>query len=120
MGVYIKGMEMPKDGSWRSIRIYPDGTIGRPIGFGDYALVEGAKAIPAADVRPVKWIPVTERLPEDLTRVIVFCEDGVSYGLCEHLIAGDEEVVEWHDFLHYPSTPTHWMPLPEPPKEEKT
>jgi hypothetical protein len=64
------------------------------------------------------WIPVTERLPEDLTRVIVFCEDGVSYGLCEHLIADDEEVVEWHDFLHYPITPTHWMPLPEPPKEE--
>lgn len=46
MGVYSKGMEMPKDGSWRSIRIYPDGTIGRPIGFGDYALVEGAKAVP--------------------------------------------------------------------------
>ena len=46
MGVYIKGMEMPKEGSWRSIRIYPDGTIGRPIGFGDYALVEGAKAVP--------------------------------------------------------------------------
>ena len=53
MSILIKGMEMPKDGSWRSIRIYPDGTIGRPIGFGDYALVEGAKAIPAADVRPV-------------------------------------------------------------------
>ena len=58
MSILIKDMEMPKDGSWRSIRIYPDGTIGRPIGFGDYALVEGAKAIPAADVRPVvraKW-----------------------------------------------------------------
>jgi len=66
-----------------------------------------------------KWIPVTERLPEDLTRVIVFCEDGVSYGLCEHLIADDEEVVEWHDFLHYPITPTHWMPLPEPPESEE-
>lgn len=65
-----------------------------------------------------RWISVTERLPEDLTRVIVFCEDGVSFGLCEHLIADDEEVVEWHDFLHYPITPTHWMPLPEPPREE--
>ena len=65
-----------------------------------------------------RWIPVTERLPDDLTRVIVFCEDGVSFGLCEHLIADDEEVVEWHDFLHYPITPTHWMPLPERPKEE--
>ena len=66
-----------------------------------------------------KWIPVTERLPEDLTRVIVFCEDGVSYGLCEHSIADDEEIIEWHDFLYYPITPTHWMPLPEPPKEER-
>ena len=65
-----------------------------------------------------RWIPATERLPDDLTRVIVFCEDGVSYGLCEHLIADDEEVIEWHDFLHYPITPTHWMPLPEPPKGE--
>ncbi len=65
-----------------------------------------------------RWIPVTERLPEDLTMVIVFCEDGVSYGLCEHLIADDEEIVEWHDFLHYPITPTHWMPIPQPPQEE--
>lgn len=46
MSVYIKGMEMPKEVNWRSIRIYSDGTIGRPIGFGDYALVEGAKAVP--------------------------------------------------------------------------
>ena len=46
MSILIKGMEMPKEGSWRSIRIYPDGTIWRPIGFGDYALVEGAKAVP--------------------------------------------------------------------------
>jgi hypothetical protein len=45
MGIYID-MEMPKEDNWRSIRIYPDGTIGRPIGFGDYALVEGAKAVP--------------------------------------------------------------------------
>ena len=46
MSILIKGMEMPEEDNWRSIRIYPDGTIGRPIGFGDYALVEGAKAIP--------------------------------------------------------------------------
>lgn len=81
--------------------------------------LEAADAIEELTDRNVgKWIPVTERLPEDLTRVIVFCEDGVSYGLCDHLIADDEEVVEWHDFLHYPITPTHWMPLPQPPKKE--
>ena len=49
MSILIKGMEMPKDGNWRSIRIYPDGTIGRPIGFGDYTLVEGAKAVPVPE-----------------------------------------------------------------------
>lgn len=67
--------------------------------------------------REPKWIPVTERLPEDLARVIVFCNDGVFFGFCEHLIVDGEEVVEWNDFLHYPITPTHWMPIPEPPKE---
>ena len=46
MSILICGMDIPKEGNWRSIRIYPDGTIGRPIGFGDYALVEGAKAVP--------------------------------------------------------------------------
>lgn len=25
MGVYIKGMEMPKDGSWVTLRVFPDG-----------------------------------------------------------------------------------------------
>ena len=68
--------------------------------------------------KTTQWIPVMERLPEDLARVIVFCNDGVFFGFFEHLIVDDEEVVEWNNFLHYPITPTHWMPLPEPPKEE--
>ncbi len=25
MGVYIKGMEMPKEGSWVTLRVFPDG-----------------------------------------------------------------------------------------------
>lgn len=48
MSVYIKGMEMPKEGNWLSIRIYPDGTVGRPIGFGDYILAEDVEAIPVS------------------------------------------------------------------------
>ena len=46
MGVYIKGMEMPQDGSWITVRIYPDGTCGRPDAFGDCSLYNGVKAIP--------------------------------------------------------------------------
>ena len=46
MGVYIKGMEMPKEGSWKTIRIYPDGTCAVPNWQGDCTLIKGAKAFP--------------------------------------------------------------------------
>lgn len=68
------------------------------------------------------WIPVTERLPEIHKEVLVCNED---YGEAE---LGFSEVAVWdgNDWictwdmesrLHFI---THWMPLPEPPKEEET
>ena len=68
--------------------------------------------------QPPHWIPVTERLPEDLQNVLVIDEGRVTIGHCEHYYGEEEGDVEWHDILHYPAGPTHWMPLPEPPKEE--
>ena len=61
-----------------------------------------------------RWIPVTERLPEKRKWVLCRCEANII------------EVLRWennewyHDPMHvyYPSFVTHWMPLPEPPKEE--
>lgn len=64
---------------------------------------------PAADVEPKrKWIPVTERLPEKLRFVLVFSKFVKMETDC---VSNDGN---WY------STPgvTHWMPLPEPPKEE--
>ena len=68
---------------------------------------------PAADVAPVqKWIPVTERLPEE-------------EGLYLVAVVNDHErrysKTAWYHghgnwFLH--QKVTNWMPLPEPPKEE--
>ena len=46
MGVYIKGMEMPKEGSWTTVRIYPDGTCAVPNWQGDCTLIKGTKAVP--------------------------------------------------------------------------
>ena len=45
MGLYVKGMEMPKDGCWKTVRIYPDGTCAVPNWQGDCTLIKGAQAI---------------------------------------------------------------------------
>ena len=48
MGIYIDGMEMPKEGSWTTVRIYPDGTCARPNWQGDCTLIKGTKAVPVS------------------------------------------------------------------------
>lgn len=65
-----------------------------------------------------KWIPVTERLPEHCVTVLSY--DGRhyrnvktdSYDHCFECWLSDM------DNILDESTVTHWMPLPEPPKEE--
>jgi len=55
-----------------------------------------------------RWIPVTERLPEKDTRVIV----------CASLPEGVHSDFIYEDGHWFVSTGvTHWMPFPEPPKE---
>ena len=55
-----------------------------------------------------RWIPVTERLPEKDTRVIV----------CASLPEGVHSDFIYEDGHWLVSTGvTHWMPFPEPPKE---
>lgn len=46
MGIYLPKMEMPKEGSWTTVRIYPDGTCAVPNWQGDCTLIKGTKAVP--------------------------------------------------------------------------
>lgn len=62
-----------------------------------------------------RWIPATERLPENIAnRVLVVCErsNGVFYAHYEKPFWINLETDK--PFI---STVTHWMPLPHPPKE---
>ena len=63
------------------------------------------KELPAEDVQPVKWIPVTDRLPDDEMTVLAYCaEDDFYYISRQHRSFSDYDV-------------THWIPIPEPPKD---
>ena len=73
------------------------------------------------EVEPAPWIPVSERLPEFDESVLVFCR---IYGrfLATYVQVGEfdgQKYGNWRDFKGQLGIlpPTHWMPLPEPPKK---
>ncbi|MBO7251527.1 MAG: DUF551 domain-containing protein [Oscillospiraceae bacterium] len=64
-----------------------------------------------------EWIPVSERLPEDFQRVLVF-RPGQYFEI--HVTRMDGFNWEKWDMDYSTGKKgaiTHWMPLPEPPKE---
>ena len=77
-----------------------------------------AKYIESLGVQP-KWIPVTERLPESIDEFIVMINHAdmpttLWYDCWKECWYQPE--IEGGDGRKYDVT--HWMPLPEPPKED--
>lgn len=58
----------------------------------------------------MSWISVKDRLPEDASDVLIVWADGVS----EACYFDETWCRDGRRLLSV----THWMPLPEPPKEE--
>ncbi len=56
-----------------------------------------------------KWIPVSERLPDERVPVLTFTDKGTQR-------IGRLYGSEWYTTMWELDGVTHWMPLPDPPK----
>ena len=69
-----------------------------------------------AELSKPRWIPVSERLPKYGERVLVFGGVTMYVAYYDKNRYGGESWHKLNSKSHY-CNPTHWMPLPEPPKE---
>lgn len=61
---------------------------------------------------PGKWISVKDRQPKHYTPVLAFCDNG------DTIFGFMDFYKHWAEVgSEIPYAVTHWMPLPEPPKE---
>lgn len=84
----------------------------------DCLIPEVIADIPSADVQPVKWISVKDRLPEIGKSVLIYYPywdgDEIQVAKLEY----DEMMFDvCGEFNIRVGAVTHWMPLPKPPKD---
>ena len=78
---------------------------------------EQADFLIAQGVTVQKWVSVKDRLPED-GEIVLVC--GSRGGVYTAVLNKPGQYKGWHKLnskSHY-CDPTHWMPLPQPPKGE--
>ena len=111
--------------------LFADSTVHDDIVRRDEATAVLAEIINAPAVN--RWIPCSERLPEIDKDVLVYAvrKDGLGDAVTtitqyiNHIWFGHRIDTEpyWKDqwqYFHSDYEITHWMPLPEPPKEDET
>ena len=104
---------------FKSVPWYADIADLNPEELIDHLLTNGVRleSEQATSDENKRWIPVSKRLPEHGKVVLVCGKRGAIYtAWCNTL----HKNPGWHKLNsknHY-CDPTHWMPLPTPPKEE--
>ena len=78
------------------------------------------EALNANGISVQRWIPVTERMPDEMTNVLMVCKNGAMFTGYGHMYGGEPR---WRINTALGSYKTlnkgrvtHWMPLPERPK----
>ena len=81
------------------------------------SIEECADYLIANGVTIQRWIPVTERLPEKGGNYLCIVKSSLFRGATYQTILGYDKA-GFYDGCIFVEDVTHWMPLPEPPKEE--
>lgn len=90
-----------------------------------YGITGVIESFPVVDVQPVKWIPVTERLP-DFEGMCLCMRKSYSKANFRHqeimYFDYDEQAFcsNVDGIFVADGNVTHWMPLPKPPKDGET
>ncbi len=76
-------------------------------------VVDEACRVAVDELRKRQWISVKDRLPENRGKVLIYSQEyGVREGFYDMPI---QRFILGLDF----TSPTHWQPMPEPPKERE-
>lgn len=83
--------------------------------------MDGFYAVPKSEYEQLKaerrWIPVSERLPDELVLVLVYCCEAECVGVAH--FAANEWYTPEPQVIDIEAGFTHWMPLPQPPEQGK-
>lgn len=119
MALLISGLKLPKKGRYSTVTVYWDGRVVFKFGGAEAGqAIEIQEMQTKEDENMSEWIPITEQMPPEGKYVLVYGK-----GLYPNPNAAQIAVSEVYDGNYWSGFGrtwkiTHWMPLPEPPKED--
>ena len=111
----ILDLSVIAEGTGRELVVYEDSTP-------EQILERSEDADAIEELSKPKWIPVTERLPDNIGEEVLVCNEDYGksdLGFATVAVYNGNGWLECWDRKMYLASITHWMPLPEPPEKEK-